>query len=36
MSLEIIEMNVTDLVPYAMNAKQHPSRAPMNIIGMRA
>lgn len=25
MSLEIIEMKVADLVPYAMNAKQHPA-----------
>ena len=25
MSLEIIGMNVSDLVPYAMNAKQHPA-----------
>nr|DAQ66814.1 MAG TPA: hypothetical protein [Caudoviricetes sp.] len=25
MSLEIIETNVADLVPYAMNAKQHPA-----------
>lgn len=25
MSLEIVEMNVADLVPYAMNAKQHPA-----------
>lgn len=24
MSLEIIEMKVADLVPYAMNAKLHP------------
>ena len=24
MSLQIIEMNVADLVPYAMNAKLHP------------
>ena len=35
MSLEIIEMKVADLVPYAMNAKQPPSRAHMNISGMR-
>lgn len=25
MSLQIIEMKVADLVPYAMNAKQHPA-----------
>lgn len=25
MSLEIVEMPVADLVPYAMNAKQHPA-----------
>lgn len=30
MSLQIIEMKVADLVPYAMNAKQHPAEQVMN------